>query len=484
MSLKLVILFFCSALISQAAIAQNIFPQKVEGCNTAAFCLDCGDTKATFDSLSFVQISNTISSKFNLKGAKGGVAFQVLVDSLGRGCVISHTDVSNSGLTKDLVIFLNAAKWIPAVEKNKVVTSSITVSFKIEDGHIKGELFHINANELFKGAKNTDPPTVYNKTYHYNNVSLNRYTIKKWNQDNSDLPVNMAQHCLIDARGILWYNTIDGLRVFDGKNFTFPDKAPFKQNADVYAISKDIKNNIWLCTGNSIFRYDGQTWNKYDSTRTGISGAYSITPVSGGDVLIGDDKGLAVYKNEQWTLLNKKKIKELPSNRVDFAYRDKAGRLWIGTFSGSVMIDANNKVTAFNSSQTPLKSTTITDAAEDEAGNLYFVLYAYNANGKRNVPEEGIAVYTKNGTWKHYNDENSGLPANHVNNIFYDKYEKALWISSHYAGLVRFDLKSNWEMFNTQNSPVPSNDIYQIAQDNEGNLYVSTYNGLLKLTRK
>jgi len=64
---------------------QNLFSNKVEGCNLSEFCLDCGEPKANYDIASFNKLISSLNSKYNFKGAKGKSGFQILVDSLGKG---------------------------------------------------------------------------------------------------------------------------------------------------------------------------------------------------------------------------------------------------------------------------------------------------------------------------------------------------------------------------------------------------------------
>ena len=174
----------------------------------------------------------------------------------------------------------------------------------------------------------------------------------------------------------------------------------------------------------------------------------------------------------------------LPSNDIDYAYRDKQGRLWIGTFDGSVMIDSKNNITEFNKTNSPINKTCITRAAEDNDGNIYFSLYAYEKSKERNKDKEGIAVLTKDGKWLHFNHLNSGLPANHVNSLLFDKFENVLWIGTNEAGLVRFDLKNGWENYHNLNSAVPSSYIFDLVQDSKGRIYVATFYGLMRLRKK
>lgn len=189
-------------------------------------------------------------------------------------------------------------------------------------------------------------------------------------------------------------------------------------------------------------------------------------------------------KNNEWSLLNQDKIKTMPSNRIDFAQRDSKNRLWIGTYSGTVMIDETGKETSFNDTETALKGKCITSMDEDEHGNLYFSLYEF----KRKVPsqvnnDEGIAIRTTDGKITQYTTSNSGLPFNHVTQVLYDKGEKVLWISTDRAGLVRYDLKGGWENYHNKNSDLPTSYVSMMSLDKDGNLYLATRQGLVKIEK-
>jgi len=414
------------------------------------------------------------------------VMFQVLVDSVGQGCVLSHTDVSNSLVTKGIIGYLNTCTWHPAIENGKPTRSSINILFSITDGKISGELQRVDSKAFFTNMRSNGAPTIYNKTYTYANPNLNNYEFTTWDKTNSALNNNLSQHCLVDHTGTLWYATVlDGLKRFDGKTFTDVNESNsiLDKTASVSAMAIDKENNIWLAGGKAVYKYNNDKWEKYDSTATNISWSGFITTSSNGEVFFAHSKGLSVLKDGKWNLINDQNTPQLPANRVYYGYRDKQGRLWIGTFSGSIMIDPAGKITSYNNSETPLNDACIYTITEDESGNVYFALSSTKKHGV-DMDEEGIAMLSKDGKWTHYNDKNSGMPANHVNSLFYDRFEKVLWISTHLAGLVRFDLKDGWENYNNKNSGVTSYDTYEVAQDAGGTLYVSTYNGLLRIARK
>lgn len=468
------------------AHAQNLFPKMVDSCHVQSFCLDCGNPKATYDSVSFSEIPKKIAAAYNIASARGGIMFQVMVDSLGIGCVISHTDVSNNRITQDIVKYLNACKWVPAVEKGKTVRSSINVLFRFADGAVTGSIERVNNEQMTTSMRNPGTPTIYNRNYTYTNPSLKNYKLTVWQKENSGLPQDMSQHCVIDKSNIVWYGTFDGLVKFDGRHFVKldGDNSPFKEKENIFTMAVDKDDNKWVCVKDGIYRYDNNKWEKLDSTKVGVNTVYDIVVTPENALLFCDDKGLVVYKDGKYTVFNQQKVKEMPSNRVYWACRDKQNRLWIGTFSGSLMIGPDGKVTAFNNTETPIKGTCLTGMAEDAEGNEYFTLYDYTSSKSRDRETEGLAKLSKDGKWTHYNDKNSGLPANHINAFFYDKFENILWLGTNDAGLVRYDLKDGWEVYNNTNSNVPSCYIYQISQNSNGELYISTYNGMLRVAKQ
>ncbi|HEX7906386.1 MAG TPA: two-component regulator propeller domain-containing protein [Chitinophagaceae bacterium] len=472
--------------IYQNLPAQNVFPQKVEGCNPDQFCLDCGDPKANYDADVFKTLSDKLNSTYNFKGGKGKVGFQILVDSLGKGCVLSHTDASNNKLTKDIIALLNDCKWIPAKEGNKAVSSSINVFFEISNDLLVGKIRRVDPGNVNENTKNPGTPEVYNKNYKYSNPSLHTYEITVWQNENSQLPNDMSTISIVDKDNIVWYATHNGFVKFDGTQITRfnESNSPFEKGESVHAIAVDKQNNKWVYANKVIYKYNNTNWEKVDLSQTGIDGAYNIIGAESGEVLFCDDQGLLLWKDNKWELINKDRIKQLPSDKVYYAYKDKRHRLWIGTFSGSIMIDTNNKVTEFNKTNTPINKTCISGATEDNDGNIYFSLYAYEPHKERNRPQEGFAVLTKDEKWLHYNDSNSGLPANHINSILFDRFENVLWIGTNEAGLVRFDLHGGWENYHNLNSKIPSSYIFDLSQDSKGNIYASTFYGMMRIRKK
>ncbi len=479
-----------SIYIASQLSAQNLFPKKSDNCVASVFCLDCGDIKADVEKEKFERLITDLNLENNLTGIKGKIMFQILVDSTGRGCVLSHTDVSENIITKNIVKALTGFRGFTAAKtKDKIeARTSVNMSFEIKNGEMTARIERVDMNAFKKSFDKPRRPEIFNKEYVYKNENLKNYQITVWNSSNSNLPDNMNDNITIDRKGLIWLTIDEGLVTFDGKTFHHAEQNITEKGNyfSYFAIETDNDNIKWVYGTKNIYSYNDQVWTKYDSSEIGIDGVYEIinNPRTG-EVFFCSDEGLTIYNKGKWSKLDKDKIKELPSNRVTFAQRDSRNRIWIGTFSGTVMIDENGKAISFNETKTVLKGKCITSMDEDENGNLYFSLYEFDRKTPGQVNNnEGIAIRYTDGTFKQFTSSNSGMPFNHTNKVLYDKREKVLWISTDRAGLVRYDLKDNWENYHSDNSAIPTSYISTMCFDNNGVLYLATRQGLVKVERK
>jgi hypothetical protein len=482
-----IILLILNLSIAVILNAQHLYPQKLNNCITDNFCLDCGDVKTNVDAVKFNVLIKDLNSSNNLTGIKGKVLFQILVDSTGKGCVLSHTDVSVNSISTNIVTSLNRFDgFIPAKTKDKnEKRASFNMSFDIKDGAMTAKVDRVDINAFRKSFDKPNSPEIYNKHYVYKNENLKSYKITVWNTANSGLPNNMNDHITIDKKGLIWLTADDVLVKFDGEVFVKvePENTTVKKSFEVYTIASDNKNRKWVYGERNFLSFDDKLWTLYDQKITGINDTRKIIfNSSSNELFFCSGNGLTIYKNGVWTSFNKDK--KYPFDDVYFAKRDSKNQIWIGTFEGSYLIDINGNCIKFNETNTVLKGQCITAMDEDENGNLYFCLYEYDSKppGKINR-NEGIAIRSVDGTWKQYTTDNSGMPFNHATNVLYDKKGKVLWISTDRAGLVRYDLKDGWENYHPDNSAIPTSYISDMAFDNKGVLYLATRQGLVRFER-
>lgn len=487
--MKRIILSLIILSLSYSLKAQNLFPFKLDNCPASVFCLDCGDEQANVKPDEFDNMIAGLNKSNDYSKLRGKILLQVLIDSAGNACVLSHTDRSNSPATQNIVAKLNAFKgWLPAKTKGKTEgRTSINLLMEVKDGVLSGKIQRVDQAAFFKSFDHPTKPEIYNKDYVYKNENLKNYTITVWNSENSNLPNNFDNDISIDKDNMIWLTVDQGLVKFDGKSFTRTEQdiTNKRKYFGYNNVEADNNNWKWVYAGQHIYSYDNNKWAVYDPKVIGIGGTFKIVNnKASGEVFFCSDSGLVIRKNNTWSMLDKSKIKELPSNRVYFAKRDSKNRIWIGTFSGSVLIDENGKATNLNDTQTILNGKCITSMDEDENGNIYFGLYEYNRKNKQELNnDEGIAIWYANGDMKQFTTSNSGMPFNHVSKLLYDRNEKVLWIATDRAGLVRYDLKNGWENYHNDNSKIPTSYISDMAFDNNGILYLATRQGLVRVER-
>lgn len=486
--MKQIRLTLIALLLVNFTFSQNLYPKKLNNCVTDHFCLDCGDQKADVDKIAFNNLIQELNNSCKLDGLNGKIIFQVLLDSTGKGCVLSHTDVSNNSVTKKIVKALNAFEgYIPAITDNKTEgRTSFDIVFIISNNNLKAFVKRVDINAFEKSFDRPHDPIVSNKKYVYENSNLQNYNIQYWNSSNSNLPNNKNDNVMVDD-SLVWVKVNEGLAVFDGNSFKSIEKNIPTQSKYIQVFSMDNDNNgtKWIVTHEGLYSYNLSGWVKYDSIITGISKAYDvINNTKTNELFFCTNNGLTIFKDGKWSALNAKTLNDFPFRKIHYAKRDSKNRIWIGTFDGSMMIDENGLITNFENESSIFKGKCILSMDEDENGNIYFALYK---NGKTDSKttnfDEGLGIRYADGTYKLLSIDNSGIPNNSINQVLYDKYEKVLWISSYNCGLIRFDLNTGWENYHNLNSKMPTSDVWQMDIDLKGILYLATRQGLVKIEK-
>lgn len=149
--------------------------------------------------------------------------------------------------------------------------------------------------------------------------------------------------------------------------------------------------------------------------------------------------------------------------------KDRQGVLWVGTLSGVDIYDEEND--HFNRVE-KLKGMSIQDIFEDSHGFIWIStfldgLYRFNPATKdwkifvHNIPDPGSLPYNKT-------------------TAVYEDSKRRLWVATQGGGFGLFDREKN--SFSTFNSyhGLPNDVVYQIVDDNEGFLWLSTNSGLVR----
>lgn len=151
-------------------------------------------------------------------------------------------------------------------------------------------------------------------------------------------------YSMIQAKsGKLWFLTIDGVYIYDGKSFThFPMNEAangfLTSNDKVERILEDNAGNLWLGgrTNEGVFRYDGK----------------SITNLKLQDLIQNQNRPMAKPHSWGWPQL-----------------QDKNGNIWFSSWGGAYRYDGKT-FTGFSAKD---GLNNVTRIIEDRKGNIWFV---------------------------------------------------------------------------------------------------------------
>lgn len=339
---------------------------------------------------------------------------------------------------------------------------------------------------------------------------------------------------LFDEQGNLWIGTYRGLCYFDLTNQKFvtythdPDNPYSLSDNSVHALCRDRKGTIWIGTyfaGVNLMDDDNNRFNYLSYYPYKNSVSYNIISAmvedKGGNLWIGTEgKGLNYYKRRDDEFKHYVSDPDDPStlsaNNIKSLCLDHRGTLWIGTYRGGLTCrkPGDNRFTRHFSYPSDIFSIVEDTDHVLWIGSFGDGLWTYDSlkkefvrfdkpgdpdlsltdNFVRVVYEDSrnnLWIGTQNGLNVRFAGENKFVkyrssredPHSLGNNIVYAIREDSkgrLWIGSYGGGLNLYDYKTNRFRKYTTSDGLPGDNIFGILEDDEGNLWLSTNNGLSK----
>ena len=224
------------------------------------------------------------------------------------------------------------------------------------------------------------------------------------------LPQNTVQTMLQTRDGFIWLGTEVGLVRFDGSGFVVFDRnsTPALPGNDVRCLFEAQDGALWIGTSEGLARWksgavkqftiaDGLPSNIIRSVREGRQGGIIVSTEGGGvgvqeskispimndtlqgpaafyEIELADKTRLLVNKSEIELSQNGRNQhwmvgRELPGTRIQTAFGDREGSLWIGTNNGLVRW-INGQLQKLPVTD-PLASASVLTLMEDREGNLW-----------------------------------------------------------------------------------------------------------------
>jgi ligand-binding sensor domain-containing protein len=207
-----------------------------------------------------------------------------------------------------------------------------------------------------------------------------------------NLPLNKAEHyrnshwvfSIMQAKsGKLWFATIDGVYIYDGKSFTpfIINEAAggfFSSNNNVERILEDNAGNIWFGgRGNEgVYRYDGKSvinfklqelTLQFESRRVGHNWAWPQLQDKNGNIWFSNWAGAYRYDGKKFTSFTKSDGLPGYNGLVAKIIEDKKGNLWFGGDGGLSCYDGKS----FTGFKDGLINPWIWAILEDKTANLW-----------------------------------------------------------------------------------------------------------------
>ncbi len=323
----------------------------------------------------------------------------------------------------------------------------------------------------------------------------------------ADLPITTILSDQIDG---LWIGTmVDGImkkEVGSIVNFSIEDGLP---DDFIRSLLKDEDGNIWLGTDNgglvqlkksmvkNITKENGLPENAVTSVLQDREGFWWIGTRNSGLAKMKENQVISVFNRESG----------LSGNRVRVLFEDDLGALWIGTEGGGINILQNGRLSQMTENF-GLTSNNITAILQDR----YKAIWIGTDNGLVEYSEGKVQSFNESEglTNRHihvllestrdtlYIGTRAGLFRRTGNSItrlnpeipdteldvasLYEDGQGTLWIGTNGSGLKKF---SNGVVTSfTTEQGLHDNYIFSITEDKFGNLWMSSYNRIFRVSRQ
>ncbi len=276
------------------------------------------------------------------------------------------------------------------------------------------------------------------------------------------LPESNILSTYTDKSGYLWITTTNGLSRYDGKKFVQFGLEKGLGSLIQRCIFEDSKHRLWVAASHAIGQLKADSFKIYPfNNENNVNYFFDIMERSNGDLLALSDNGVFLFEQNDWKKISLLHEKENRSVR-NAAETDQTIYLNYGSSIGIRNPDKTTEIMADNAGNRP---------------ELYFnVLEKFNNR---------LFVSTFHSLYEIRNNRLYPLLEKYLSGkslrVYFLDSRQGLWIFTREDGLVHFDLAKE----NPDPVIVPLTIKYyisHISEDKERNIWISTPEGLVKIT--
>lgn len=267
----------------------------------------------------------------------------------------------------------------------------------------------------------------------------------------------------------LWKNGGEEMSLY----FTNPTDNTIKGKI-VRSICQDHSGYIWFCTE------DG--WlNRYNPTSQQMKNYKLADDLNlQGLILDGERMWICSYGNGLWLFdLKKEKVVKhynLPVNSITLGIKSQKGQIFAGSARGLYLYDRDTDT--FKRLES-IRHDYVHSLYQDSKGVIWIGTYG---NGIKCIDEEGSLLYHTT-----ISDKKGALPSRFITSCYEDSKHR-IWVTTEGGGVCHtdpdYDLKSLQFKTLTTDDNLPSNVTCAVAEDQYGNIWISTTNGIVNLSNE
>jgi ligand-binding sensor domain-containing protein len=298
--------------------------------------------------------------------------------------------------------------------------------------------------------------------------------LQNYNSSNSPLPFNTVRCIAIQSQN-KWFGTDAGLASFDGINWQIftNTNSPLTDN-DIRALKVQNDSVIWIGTMQSgLYKKTNNTWINYNESNSGLHDnlVRGIEIDSTGAIWLATSEGVSKFDGQNWQLWNIANSGLLTNNITDI----RTGFLnekFVGTINGGLLYFDNQENLVMHSiveSGLPDNSSLGIDI--DSTGQPWFA-----------TPAAGLVTdWGNGGPWERWNMSNSPIPTNGLTCIAINQEDQRIFMGTELFGIIikKGDI---WFTYNQENIGLPEDHITAIAHETSSIKWIGTFNhGVVRL---
>lgn len=293
---------------------------------------------------------------------------------------------------------------------------------------------------------------------------------------------------LVKSEECVYIGTEGGLYTCFLRDGSLQKLVELPAKVQINGILCQMSNRLWIATeGSGLYIYDLKTKKlrnyRYEDKTSGLSSNYvrSLALDRENRLWVGTYSGLNIYDEGKdcFSSLESSMTEAgtLSQNSVRCIFRDTQGGMWLGTYWGGLNYYhplcnrfLQIKHIPFRNS---LSDNVINCIVEDKKSNLWIG----TSDGGLNFYDSATKSY-KNYLFNP--DASDGVPFKDIKTVYVDEPTDKVYVGAHAGGMMVLHRKTGKkEFYNQQNSGLPSNHIYSIISDEKGGLWISSLDYLL-----